>query len=59
MFLVGVVSATMVGRPFAQSELHGIVRVSSKPAADVLVWLDVPGERPSRKLPLSFLINVI
>ena len=33
----------MVGKPLAQSELHGIARVSSKPAADVLVWLDAPG----------------
>src|SRR5687767_5604224 len=43
VFLVGIVSATMVGKPFAQSELHGIARVSSKAAADVLVWLDAPG----------------
>jgi plastocyanin len=42
-FLVGVASASMVGKPLAQSQLHGIARVSSKPAADVLVWLDAPG----------------
>lgn len=43
VFLVGVASAMVVGKPLAQSELHGIARVSSKPAADVLVWLDAPG----------------
>jgi plastocyanin len=49
VFLVGVIPAIMVGKPFAQSELHGIARVNSKPTADVLVWLDAPRTEPVAK----------
>lgn len=53
VFLVGVVWAVMVGKPLAQSELHGIARVSSKPAADVVVWLDAPGtEAVAKAIPV-------
>ena len=49
MLLVGVVSVITVATPFAQSDLHGIARVSRKPAADVLVWLDAPGTAAAAK----------
>ena len=49
MFLAGIVSAVTVVTPFTQSDLHGIARVSGKPAADVLVWLDAPGTEAAAK----------
>ena len=43
ILLVGVVSAITVEDAAARLDVHGIARAGGRPAADVLVWLDVPG----------------
>jgi plastocyanin len=43
LLLVGVVSAITVEKAAARLDLHGIAHAGGRPAADVLVWLDLPG----------------